>query len=105
MNKKYATVEDFNELKAMLSKLIEATAQPKAEPKTIKQPKAVKGKSKKAEPKAQKGEFDRSLYEATAKKLGCFAYGKVVATVVDGKVVRKAQENRQLVYKAMGYTK
>ena len=104
MNKKYVSVEEFNELKAMLSQLIEASAQPKAEPK-VKQPKAVKGKSKKAEPKAQKGEFDRSLYEATAKKLGCFAYGKVVATVVYGKVVRKAQENRQLVYKAMGYTK
>jgi magnesium chelatase family protein len=37
-----------------------------------------------------------------AKELGCFAYGKVVATVENGKVIRTAKENRDLVYKAMG---
>ena len=49
-------------------------------------------------------EFDRDLYEKTAKKLGVFHEGKVTATVKDGKVVYSRKENRQRVYKAMGYT-
>ena len=69
-----------------------------------KTPTGSKAKSSKAKSKTTKtnGDFDRSLYEAKAKELGCFAYGKVVATVENGKVIRTQHENRQLVYKAMG---
>ena len=113
MNKKYATIKDLNEVKgeiqnlsSKLDNLIAALSQPKAEPQQ-KQPKAgTSKKSPKGTSKAAKSnDFDRSLYEATAKKLGCFAYGKVVATVVDGVKVRTREENKALVYKAMGYSK
>ena len=67
--------------------------------------KAKASKKTKSSKKTTNGDFDRSLYEVKAKELGCFAYGKVVATVENGKVVRTAHENRELVYKAMGYTK
>ena len=68
----------------------------KAKTPTGSKPKTTKSKAKTT------NDFDRSLYEVKAKELGCFAYGKVVATVVDGKVIRTAKENRDLVYKAMG---
>ena len=115
MNKKYATIEDLNALKVqvnetntLLRSLIEAQSnKPSASGKSKSQPKA--GTSSKApaksQPKADKGEFDRSLYEATAKKLGCFNHGKVVATVENGKVIRHASDNRNLVYEAMGLSK
>ena len=72
--------------------------------KTTKTKKAKTPTGSKAKTKTTKtnGEFDRSLYEAKAKELGCFNHGKVVATVENGKVVRNAKENRELVYKAMG---
>ena len=48
--------------------------------------------------------FDRDSYVACAKKLGCYneEYGKVTATVENGKVVRTAKKNRELVYAEMG---
>lgn len=49
-------------------------------------------------------EFDRDLYEKTAKELGVFYKGRVVATVKDGKVIHTRAENRAKVYKKMGYT-
>ena len=60
--------------------------------------KATKGKSKSS------GEFDRKLYEATAKKLGVWndEYGKVTGTWKDGKKVADAKSNRAKVYEAMG---
>ena len=68
-----------------------------------KTPPGSKAKSRKTKKTTKtNGDFDRSLYEVKAKELGCFAYGKVVATVENGKVVRTAKENRDLVYKAMG---
>lgn len=75
--------------------------------KTTKTKKAKTPTGSKAKTKTTKtnDDFDRSLYEAKAKELGCFAYGKVVATVENGKVIRTQHENRQLVYKAMGYIK
>ena len=72
--------------------------------KTTKTKKSKTPTGSKAKTKTN-GDFDRSLYEAKAKELGCFAYGKVVATVENGKVIRTQHENRQLVYKAMGYIK
>lgn len=71
-------------------------------------PKKTKSSSKKSAPKKTKSSskkpFDRPLYEATAKKLGVFnaKYGKVTATVENGRVIRSAVENREMVYKAMG---
>ena len=68
-----------------------------------KTPTGSKAKTTKKTTKSTKTEgFDRELYEAKAKELGCFNHGKVVATVENGKVVRNAKENRELVYKAMG---
>ncbi len=69
-----------------------------------KKPTGSKAKTTKTSKSKTKtnGDFDRSLYEAKAQELGCFNHGKVVATVVDGKVVRTAKDNRELVYKAMG---
>ena len=60
--------------------------------------KATKGKSKSA------GNFDRALYEATAKRLGVWneEYGKVTGTWKDGKKVADAKTNRTKVYEAMG---
>lgn len=121
MNKKYATVNQLNEVEAKvdslsskLDSIIAMLNQPKAEPQSSKKT----GTSKKAKSQTSKksgtskaakatksNDFDRSLYEATAKKLGCFAYGKVVATYVDGKQVRSREENRELVYAAMGHSK
>lgn len=74
-------------------------------PKT-KTPTGSKAKTSKAKTKTN-GDFDRSLYEAKARELGVYneEHGKVTATVEDGKVVRTSQQNRQLVYKAMGYIK
>ena len=50
------------------------------------------------------GDFDRALYESTAKRLGVYntEYGKVTATVKNGKVISTARQNRDKVYKAMG---
>ncbi len=67
-----------------------------------KTPTGSKAKTTKAKTTKTTNDFDRSLYEAKAKELGCFNHGKVVATVENGKVVRNAKENRELVYKAMG---
>ena len=62
-------------------------------------------KAKSSSKKSSNSDFDRNLYEETAKKLGCFAYGKVVSTV-DGNGKRiSREENRQRVYDAMGYKK
>lgn len=62
--------------------------------------------SRKESPKKTKSssDFDRALYERTAKKLGVYnsEYGKVTATVKDGKVIATARQNRDKVYKAMG---
>ena len=60
--------------------------------------KATKGKSKST------GNFDRAVYEATAKKLGVWneEYGKVTGTWKDGKKVADAKTNRAKVYEAMG---
>lgn len=62
------------------------------------------GKSKATKGKSKSGEFDRKLYEATAKKLGVWndEYGKVTGTYKDGKKVADAKTNRQMVYEAMG---
>ena len=49
-------------------------------------------------------EFDRDLYEKTAKELGVFYKGRVVATVKDGEVKYTRAQNRARVYKKMGYT-
>lgn len=48
--------------------------------------------------------FDRDSYVACAKRLGCYneEYGKVTATVENGKVIRTAKKNRELVYAEMG---
>ena len=70
--------------------------------KTKKSKTPTGSKAKTTKTTKNNGEFDRSLYEVKAKELGCFNHGKVVATVENGKVVRTAKENRELVYKAMG---
>lgn len=69
----------------------------------------TKKTSKKSSPKSTKktkssGDFDRALYESTAKRLGVYntEYGKVTATVKNGKVISTARQNRDKVYKAMG---
>lgn len=73
--------------------------------------KTTKKTSKKSSPKSTKKtskksseDFDRSLYEATAKRLGVYntEYGKVTATVKNGRVISTARQNRDRVYKAMG---
>ena len=76
---------------------------------STKAPKATKvTSSKKTKSPAKKvsnsTEFDRDLYEKTAKKLGVLMGHKVVATVKDGKVIHTRAENRARVYKEMGYT-
>lgn len=69
---------------------------------TTKAPKT--GKSKATKGKSKSGEFDRALYEKTAKKLGVWndEYGKVTGTWKDGKKVADAKTNRAKVYEAMG---
>lgn len=69
-------------------------------------PKVAKGGKAKAKgtgAKAPKGDFDRAKYVECAKALGCYnaEYDKVVATIEDGKVVRTAKKNRELVYAEM----
>lgn len=62
------------------------------------------GKAKATKGKSSSGNFDRKLYEATAKKLGVWneEYGKVTGTWKDGKKVADAKTNRAKVYEAMG---
>lgn len=70
----------------------------------------TKGTSTKAPSKGKKGTnakapstFDRDAYVAKARELGVYneQYGKVTATVENGKVVRTAKKNREMVYAAM----
>ena len=56
----------------------------------------------KSKSKSKSNDFDRALYEETAKKLGVFYKGTVCATVKDGKVLATREQNREKVYKAMG---
>ena len=65
----------------------------------------TKAKAKTSSKKSDSNDFDREKYETIAKKLGVFYNGKVCATVKDGKVMATAKENREKVYKAMGYKK
>lgn len=69
--------------------------------KTTKTAKPKKATGAKAP--STNGDFDRAKYEETARKLGCYndQYGKVVATVENGKVIRTAKKNRELVYAEM----
>lgn len=108
MAKRITTMELMEKMDAMLSKMesiearlsaVEGSSKTKSSKKTSSAPK--KKTSKKS---SSSDTFDRALYESTAKKLGVFnaEYGKVTATVKDGKVVKTARENRQLVYKEMG---
>jgi len=63
-----------------------------------------KGKARKGTgAKAPSGEFDRAKYVECAKRLGCYnaEFDKVVATVENGKVIRTAKKNRELVYAEM----
>ena len=73
--------------------------------KATKVTKATSSKKTKSPAKVSNStEFDRDLYEKTAKKLGVLMGHKVVATVKDGKVIHTRAENRARVYKEMGYT-
>lgn len=47
--------------------------------------------------------FDRDKYVEVARKLGVYneQYGKVTATVENGKVIRTAKKNREMVYAEM----
>ena len=54
---------------------------------------------------AQRTVFNREQYEAEAKRLGVYSeeYKKVLATVVDGEVVKTRQQNIQRVYDSLGW--
>ena len=65
-------------------------------------PKKQTASKSKSKSKSKSNDFDRALYEETAKKLGVFYKGTVCATVKDGKVLATREENRAKVYKAMG---
>lgn len=105
LNSLSTLIENQGKVLASLDARISALEQPKAE--TKKSSKKTSARStKKTSTKSSNG-FDRALYESTAKKLGVYntEYGKVTATVKDGKVVKTAKQNREAVYKAMGLTK
>jgi len=100
-------IENQGKVLATLDARVSALEQPKADTKkTSKKSSATRSTTKKTSKKSS-GDFDRALYESTAKKLGVYntEYGKVTATVKDGKVISTARENREKVYKAMGLTK
>lgn len=92
-------------LQSLDSRVSALESQPKAD--TKKSSKKTSARSTKKTSTKSSGNFDRALYESTAKKLGVYntEYGKVTATVKDGKVVKTAKQNREAVYKAMGLTK
>lgn len=75
---------------------------------TTKKPTGAKAPTSKKTKSSKKSktntDFDRKLYEAKARELGVYneEHGKVTATVENGKVLRTSQENRKLVYEAMG---
>ena len=72
-----------------------------------KAPKKATGAKAPSKSKGKNEWEDRDLYEAVARKLGCFseAYGVVVATVENGKVIRNRQQNREMVYAEMAKLK
>ena len=52
---------------------------------------------------AQRTVFNREQYESKARELGVFYHGTVCATVEDGVVLSTRRENRNRVYKALGW--
>jgi len=106
LNQLQTLIENQGKVLASLDARVSALeTQPKAETKKSSK-KTSATRSKKTSTKSS-GDFDRALYESTAKKLGVYntEYGKVTATVKDGKVISTAKQNREKVYKAMGITK
>jgi hypothetical protein len=62
-----------------------------------------KGTGKRSKMKWTDKPFDRDDYEAKAIEMGCFHKGKVCATVVDGEVIKTRDENKEAIYRALGY--
>lgn len=99
-------IETIKELKAMGFSNDQIVAMCNGKVTNGNTTKGSKSKAKKgtgAKAPSNNGEFDRAKYEECAKKLGCYneQYGKVVATVENGKVIRTAKKNRELVYAEM----
>ena len=98
MNQMSEITSSVKSLDERLTKLEKGGSGKQTSKKSATKVSATKTSSK----KKSNDSFDRSLYEAKAKELGCFNHGVVVATVENGVIVRSRKQNRDLVYKAMG---